>query len=78
MVGSCTGKTGSGANFSSAYKASLRKVRSLSCSDRRELTIPTLQFYEVQTTVYEKGSGWIMWTWKVSVEKGRKSAEGSN
>ncbi|ORY75356.1 glycoside hydrolase superfamily [Leucosporidium creatinivorum] len=46
-VGSCTGKTGSGANFSSAYKASLRK------------------FYEVQTTVYERGSGWIMWTWKM-------------
>lgn len=24
------------------------------------------KFFEVQTSVYEKGNGWIMWTWKVS------------
>ena len=44
--GSCAGKSGSGAHFTSQYKTFLRK------------------FWEAQTISYEKGQGWIMWTWK--------------
>lgn len=44
--GSCAGKSGSGARFTSQYKTFLRK------------------FWEAQIISYEKGQGWIMWTWK--------------
>ncbi|KAN0066276.1 hypothetical protein ACQY0O_000370 [Thecaphora frezii] len=45
-IGSCSGKTGDGSNFSTSYKDYLR------------------QMFETQVSVYERGSGWIMWTWK--------------
>lgn len=45
-VGSCTGKTGDGSQFSAAYKQQLK------------------QLFETQVSVYERGSGWVFWTWK--------------
>ncbi|EST09859.1 Glycoside hydrolase, family 5 [Kalmanozyma brasiliensis GHG001] len=45
-VGSCSRKTGDGSNFSTNYKASLKRL------------------FETQISVYERASGWIMWTWK--------------
>lgn len=45
-VGNCAQWTGSGASFSSDYKAFLRR------------------FWEAQVTSFEKGQGWIYWTWK--------------
>lgn len=45
-TGTCSAKTGSGANFSPDYKVFLRK------------------YWEAQTITFEKGAGWIQWTWK--------------
>jgi glucan 1,3-beta-glucosidase len=45
-IGSCSGKTGSGAKFTTAYKSYLQNM------------------FDTQRSVYETGSGWIMWTWK--------------
>ncbi|KAI0695614.1 exo-beta-1,3-glucanase [Cytidiella melzeri] len=45
-VGSCSGKTGNSASFSSSYKTFLR------------------QYWEAQVITYEKGAGWVQWTWK--------------
>lgn len=45
-VGSCSGKTGDGSDFSAAYKSDLQVL------------------FETQISAYERGSGWIFWTWK--------------